>query len=40
MTAKFAAVFANIESEKREQVLDSLRIYNEACRKTERGQGS
>ena len=40
MTAKFAVVFANIESDKREQVLDSLRIYNEACRKTERGQGS
>ena len=35
MYGKFAGVFANIAEDKRQQVLEALKIYNAACRKTE-----
>ena len=35
MDMKFGKVMAGIEKEKQEQVLEALRIYNEACRKAE-----
>lgn len=35
MEEKFRKVMAGIEKEKQEQVLEALRIYNEACRKAE-----
>ena len=35
MDMKFRKVMDGIEKEKQEQVLEALRIYNEACRKAE-----
>ena len=35
MDMKFRKVLSGIETEKREQVLEALRLYNEACRKAE-----
>ena len=35
MNMKFQKVLSGIELEKQEQVLEALRIYNEACRKAE-----
>ena len=35
MEEKFRKVLDGIEKEKQEQVLEALRIYNEACRKAE-----
>ncbi len=35
MYKKFKAVFQNIPKDKREQVLEALQLYNEACEKTE-----
>ena len=35
MYGKFAGVFANIAEDKLQQVLEALKIYNAACRKTE-----
>ena len=32
---KFRNVLSNIEADQREQVLEALKIYNEACRKVE-----
>ena len=35
MDDKFRAVFENIDEDKRDQVLEALKIYNEACIKAE-----
>ena len=35
MYKKFKAVFQNIPKDKREQVLEALQLYNEACEKAE-----
>lgn len=35
MNVKFRKVLSGIEPEKQEQVLEALRLYNEACRKAE-----
>ena len=35
MDLKFRTVFSHIAEERREQVLESLKLYNEACRKAE-----
>lgn len=35
MYLKFQNVFSNIEADKRGQVLEALKLYNEACRKAE-----
>ncbi len=35
MYLKFRNVFSNIEADKRGQVLEALKLYNEACRKAE-----
>ena len=35
MYLKFRNVLSNIEADQREQVLEALKIYNEACRKVE-----
>ena len=35
MSGKFAAVLSNISEDEQQLVLDALKIYNEACRKTE-----
>ena len=35
MDAKFGEVFSRISEDRRQQVLEALRIYNEACREAE-----
>ena len=35
MNLKFREVLLNIDADRRDQVLEALRIYNEACRKAE-----
>ena len=39
MYLKFKEVFENIPKEKREQVIEALQIYNEACSKVEENRG-
>ena len=36
MYLKFHEVLSNIAEDKQQQVLDALKLYNEACRKAER----
>lgn len=37
MNLKFREVLLNIDADRRDQVLEALKLYNEACRKAERG---
>ena len=37
MNLKFRKVLLNIDADRRDQVLEALKLYNEACRKAERG---
>ena len=37
MNLKFREVLLNIDADRRDQVLEALKLYNEACRKAKRG---